>query len=460
MPRVRYDIGGEIEVLSPMHVGNGETRTLGAIGAPAAGKPAPEIAAVQRDARGRPFLPGTTLKGLLRRIAEADGADAVAPLFGTITDAQGGGAMGAVLVRGAAEIRPGSAEGMPYAASCADELGPGVFVAARTRVDRHSGTAADNKLHFAEMVVPGARYRFAATLERRSDTAPAAAVSGEAAALLEAFLAVLARLTDAAGWPIGKGQADGQGRVRLDGDTVRIVQRKIGPDGVLGTADATALWSVRTPARTDTDGSARTITLTCPGPFLIADSSHRPQRDANGDSVGPQVAAQRRGDLALLLGSSVTGALRARAAWLVARQRHRDGLPLPSSRKVDDPDRPFAGAADIAKLEPVERLFGVTGFRALLDLRSLEILSGRPARFTSVKLDRFSGAPIDNALFKTDAFVGTTLRFTLALSARPGVVPSDADRALYDRLTDDLLTNGIVLGHGGNAGFGWFEPAR
>jgi hypothetical protein len=54
---------------------------------------------------------------------------------------------------------PPDASAMPYGQDPelpvkASGLGPGVFVAARTKINPANGTAADNKLYFQEMVAP------------------------------------------------------------------------------------------------------------------------------------------------------------------------------------------------------------------------------------------------------------------------------------------------------------------
>jgi hypothetical protein len=82
---------------------------------------------------------------------------------------------------------------------------------------------------------------------------------------------------------------------------------------------------------------------------------------------------------------------------------------------------------------------------------------------TSVKLDRFTSGPIDNALFKTGAFLGVALDAAFAIEARPPSLPAGErkmDDDLYEELLQDIRTNGLVLGHGGNKGFGWFRHEK
>jgi hypothetical protein len=87
----------------------------------------------------------------------------------------------------------------------------------------------------------------------------------------------------------------------------------------------------------------------------------------------------------------------------------------------------------------------------MLDRLTVEA-AARARSFTSVALDRFSGAPIDQALFATRAFVGTRLAIVLRLDAREEA----ASEAFVERLIQDLKDDPLDLGHGSAKGFGWF----
>lgn len=445
--RTRYELTAKLELLSPMHLGTGGFRVWPELAkgdkndfnsAP------PEVAVILRDHDDKPCLSGTSIKGLLRRIGELILAkDRCAVLFGEISN-QDQGRMGAVLVRGAAQLQPADATGMPYRALLGEQLGDGVFIAARTRIDAASGTAERNKLFFQEMVAAGAHFSLNLTIDIR----PGALSAEEQEAILADLGRVLNRLGDAEGWAIGKGQAAGQGRIRLDRTTLTLRRGTIGATGEL------AFIPFAFP-RIDVARNAApapSLLLHCPGPFLIADSSLRPEEKPAPGKAPVQISAQRAASLALVLGPSVMGALRARAAWLAALDRHRQGHP------PDETERDDRQAA--VPTTPAERLFGVTGFRGLIELRRLAVAGGRIQRFTSVRLDRFSGAPIDNALFTTECFIDVRLQLTLDLTGRGKIEPTDLDRKLFDRLLSNLCAEGLRLGHGTNAGFGWFSVAR
>lgn len=421
MSKTRIDITGELEVVTPLHVGSGTFRSL-----PAAAQDqgeCPEVAEIVRDADGAPYLPPTTLKGLLRRLMEAmpDQKEQMPRLLGEIKN-DGQGRMGALLMRGARRLVAPNVQDAPYAEE------RGIFVAARTRVDPQSGTAKDSALFFQEMAAAGSRFEFRASIETRH---------GDADELAGALVAVLDRLTVTDGQAIGKGQADGFGRVRLDADTVRITRHVLASSGRLEVSDATALWRDRVP--TPAASPAVRLTLRCDGPFAVIDASRKSKRgERKDDDKIPQLAAQRLTErLPLLLGSSVSGALRARAGWLAALAIYRKAGPQEGNN-------------------PLDGLFGTTGRRGRLMIERLEVAEAEPWTVTSVKLDRFSGAPIDNALFSTATFTDVNVEMDLRLDARA----SDAEQTLFDYLITDITDNGLQLGHGGNKGFGWFTVTR
>lgn len=459
MSRARYEITGRLETLTPLHVGSGAFGQRATV-AGRDGAPPPDVALIVRDADGAPYLPPTTLKGLLRRLAEGPGGlgdtDRVA-LFGEIKD-DGQGRMGALTVRGAPRLDPvPDVRHAPFTGAVADppDLGPGVFIAARTRVDAETGTARDSNLFFQEMVAPGTLFAFRCLVEARGT---------DAAALAEertrTVIALLHRLTEKGGHAVGKGQADGFGRLRLDPGSVRVARRVLDATGAFTPQAADALWDDRDTA-TAPAGTVAVLELVCDGPFAVIDASRKAERKGVSDEAAPakpksaQLQAQRLAErLPLLLGSGLAGALRTRARWLAACDALRKG----EDPAAVDGDRTLSGKDGIEDLTPVQRLFGVTGFRGLLAVERLEVTEAEPWDVTSVKLDRFSGAPVDNALFTTATFVGVRLTVALRLDRRGGF-PTKADAALFKTLMDDVRDRGIELGHGGNKGFGWFRYA-
>jgi len=459
MHRLRIEVTATLAVLSPLHVGSGEVRRVDAVdGTESRDKgrnDQPDVAAIQRDATGDPWIPGSTLKGLLRRLADPprdDRQDWTTRLLGCSPNDSGKDSrMGALLVYGATFARPGEATDLPYAdpnpqgagaSAQPGMLGRGVYVAARTSIDTSLGIAANAKLFFQEVVAPGAQFRLKLLLDLR---APAAEHLGAR----QHLLTLLGRMAGAEGVQIGAGQADGQGRVQLRADTLQL------REGVLNANGFIALQSRRASlAEPVAGGRARrrwVLNLTCPGPFAVLDGSY-PARRNEGE---PQLQAQHRGNLPLIPGASLMGVLRSRAAWIAALAAHR----ADQDARQDDREKVFRDEKH-TPLSPVERLFGVAGYRGLLGLVSLNVTAARPWAVHSVRLDRFSGGPIDNALFETSCFAGVTARAIIEMADRPLPATEMAGaETLAKALMVQLREEGLRLGHGTNRGFGWFDVA-
>jgi|SRR5580658_4392204 CRISPR/Cas system CSM-associated protein Csm3 (group 7 of RAMP superfamily) len=452
MSRVRIEVTAELRVLSPLHIGSGMDRTVDEVlGAAGENKPS-RVAAIQRDADNRPWLPGSTIKGLLRRLGRGEEIDT---LVGAETLVNGLPVFrrGALIVSGASLHQPSHATSLPYADRDADAgrgaLGPGVFVAAGTRIDRSTGVADASSLRHDESVAPGAVFPLTLTIEMRGVDA-----ERKCDEQLQVLLELLATLGREAGWPIGAGQADGDGRVQLRNGKVSIAKTVLGEDGRMQSRPC----KVGLPTLPAPDPAIRrwALRLDCEGPFAVLDPSWAQQRQSGDQSAA--LSAQRIGEKEPVLpGASVAGALRARAAWLAACDARRAG----KEPVRDDPSKTYERAKRL-NYSSVERLFGLSGWRGLLEIEVLKMLRpAAPWQVSSVKLDRFSGGPMSGGLFETAAFLGVQALLVLRLRRVPsGDVPTEADVALAERLIEDLCTNGIMLGHGSNKGFGWFAVTK
>ncbi|HLO75261.1 MAG TPA: RAMP superfamily CRISPR-associated protein [Magnetospirillum sp.] len=427
----RLKITGTLEVLSPPHVGTGEreSREL---------KPGQivEVATVVRDHGKNPCLPGPTVKGILRRLAEqALGEDKSLPAFGTSNDDSG--TMGrmfayAALARGDFPDEDAASKHLAY------YQGNGIFIEARTRIDRATGTADDGKLFHAEMVAPGIRFTLHLSVLRPTEE------------ILLPLQAALGALQAPTGVAFGKGQTAGNGRLRLSELSAEMFE--LSADGEMVGSPFPLMSLV------PEQGKVTVLSLYCRGPYLALDSSKTAERrkptddeDPHGKekskTAEPQLQALVNAhDHPVLRGSALLGVLRSRAAWLEAREQQT------SMKLVDDPDKVHVPGGP---LTAIERLFGVAGWRGALMVRRITVEDGfKPVSLTSVALDRFSMAPIDNALFTTRAFANCRFRVELELDGREG----DA-AGLFDKLLADICSknNSLMLGHGGAKGFGWFD---
>ena len=130
----RLDVSGTLILLSPLHIGSGEWRAELRPGRRKDGvRQADEtiqVAEIQRAGSaqpgrlGKPWIPATSLKGVLLRLAAASYPKA--DLFGTH---EGAARMGALQFRGAVMGKPGKKVG----ARASDD---GIYIATRTAIDR------------------------------------------------------------------------------------------------------------------------------------------------------------------------------------------------------------------------------------------------------------------------------------------------------------------------------------
>lgn len=485
--RVIVELSLELEVMSALHVGSGDL----AIGADNNNDDLPRtILKIWRDRQKKPHIPGTTFKGLLRRLGEeVDAGRSVNNLFGEIRNNQPDGEVtgraGAVTVFGGSLSYAVPTGMMPFGEMDGLSLGEGVFLAARTRIDGASGTASDNKLFFQEMVAPGCRFRLDLEVDRRAKVLITSTSQGrkltdidglhaacsprdahdDCRLALEQLKPILAKLTSTGGQQIGKGQADGAGAVRLIGITIK--GRRLMHAGTLDGFDLkaagfpdlsiAALRSAFNNVNMKPDQIE--FRLQCDGPFLVADSSRRRRRDTgDGESRKPHIQPQRFSEHdPMVLGFGISGALAARAEWLAQVQLR---IPPRNGARV--------WTSSPNGVTTLDLLLGMSGFRGLLQLQGVRLSRARTWDIASVKLDRFTGGTVDNALFTTRAYKGATLDFSLSLNRRrmAAVMKKFADpqhmtdqlQAVYDALCQSIAQEGLQIGQGGNHGFGWFEP--
>lgn len=416
----RIEITGQLQVLSPLHIGSGEVDTF------ETGKDGSANVASIVMAGDRPYIPGSSLKGVLASVCK--GTEGAQDLFGYVGQIQHDDDTREVGQAGAAIF---------WNALMGDAAVPRID--RRTAIDPGTGVAQQARLFATHVIDEGACFDMRlALMTNRPDA--------------EALLIRLLNWMQAPGGiAMGRGTRQGNGRVRLldKGLAVTLVS----PDG---RRDLTGDWKGRIRATAPlTSPGERTwrLRLTGTGPFAILDQS---ARRTDGDKDTAQLAALTRADGKgpRLTGSSLMGALRARFAWYVA-DRFGEG---------DDPDRNYGHEDTPDNLTRTQRLFGITGWRGRLSVDLIHAdAAAKRVELTSVKLDRFSQAPIDNALFTTEAWIGAS--FELMFYLRPAIMQqslpegeTDAD-ILTDFIADltDPVWGGLEIGHGTNKGFGWFR---
>lgn len=428
-PLQRFDYAFSLEVLSPLHIGeggyrddllpprteDGQVRTV-------------KVKSIQRDLHGKPWIPGSSLKGLLRSIATTLALPEKEVLLGT-AKADGSGRIGALHVRGASMTKPGTTDGLPYASE-------GVFVAARSAIDPGRGIAAPNKLFHAEMVAAGALFNIRLRLEAR----------GNVGELDRDLKQVIAALSVSGGLALGADKSTGQGRMRLAG-RILVTPWRAGINGLLEAQVSKEVTFI--PPKVPEASSLR---LHCAGPYIARDPSwtadvRRKQQDKT-DGFVPHLRPLQHGGTPMITGTSVAGALRARFEWIDAVGRVKRGEePTQRTDMVNS-------LSALGRLSACERLFGTTGFRGVLTVQVHDVSAAKKAvQMTLARMDRFAGGTIDAALFGIEADLDVAFSLALRLDHRA----TGEDRAALNSLVGDLKANGLRLGHGTTRGFGWFQ---
>lgn len=411
----RREIRGTLVALTPLRIASGEMKKKGSDG-PQGSKEDENytIAKVVQTKGEQPYIPGSSLKGIVRRLAL--GAEG---LLGPEKE-KGGGASGTAIFWDA------------FLSKRSAEKGNWIGEQRRTQIDDASGTAEAGRLFSEEYVRPGAEFDLEIFL-----------AAGCPEADEDALKSVLSQMMSRGGVAIGADTRQGLGYVRLLPDSL-LVQHWSPSKG-----HNRLNWPL-TPSEPVRAGARFPLRLSCDGAFLISEGAEdrRPERgDAERNNV---ITALRTADgkVPELTGSTVIGALRAAFEWYVATSPQAETAPATPQPPQDLTDRLF-GTADWRGRVVIDRLTPVG--------------QARSQKIPSVKLDRFSGAPMDNALFFTEAWTNVAFDLDLRLERR-GEATHDAQfdrddacfKTFVEGLSDDTW-GGLHLGHGENSGYGWFS---
>jgi CRISPR/Cas system CSM-associated protein Csm3 (group 7 of RAMP superfamily) len=404
----RLEITGWLEVVTPLHIGSGHSSPDSRLPANDQGA-FPETRDLLVDGSGAPYIPGSSIKGVLKAlVAGQAGAD---KLFGS-SHGDDDGHMGALTLYGATFASPATSSTLPYF-----ENRHATGIVARTAIDADTGTAKDNQLFHEKKVAAGARFAFKACIDAQHE---------------QTLLGPLLKSMHD-GFSLGADTGTGSGRVRL----VEARFEVYGIDPVEGTwvrKHAAPTLNLASFGPLPPTGRRIQFTLQCDGPYIVNDAAWQhelDQMDKQARKALPKLKALGwRGDepKCELPGTSLKGVLRSRSLFL---------------------ERCAGGDSALT-----DRLFGTPDSAAALQMRRIDC-TNTPTRTvqTSVKLDRFSAAPIETALYSAECWVGAEF----AISLCHELDDDSAACAHLKRLLQDVAENGLILGHGGGHGFGWFR---
>ncbi len=411
----RAVLTGVLELASPLHLGSGFTDRPGGEGA--------EVATLCRDQGGAPYLPGSSLRGRLRRFGPAAAA-LREHLFGCARRAIPAGTPA-----GAAD--PGRAGALRvYDARLVSGAPAALPVETRVALDPVTRTALEHHLFSAERLPAGARFACRFELERSSEA--------ELEALIDTLLGAFAP---------GTGEGLGAGRARLDGllhwtpEGLSLQRLDRGPYLRWLTADADLdhCWrSARIPRREAQAAADLRLQfrLYPRAPLLVGVAG---AKDRHG---GPDRVFQAADGRVLVPASSLKGALRAQARRILLTMlthRARDADPVHRRRVVADlTGEVFGSTAAMAGLfvGPASGAYTETDVH--------------PQWFTA--LDRFTGGVADQRLYQVRAVLPPRLDCEWRLRPRSRVRPWVLGLLCY--LVRDALEGDLWLGWGRARGYG------
>ncbi len=431
----RWLICGTLTANSPLQIRTGEPEE----GSGTAGEA--KIWAIETDFGGRPYIPGSSLKGAVRSNLEiALGAAAQSCLSRLLGDGSAGRSSGMPL--------GGRAEFWDCHLSPRSPAQDLCTTFTQTRVDRPTCTADDASLRTSRATMPGTVFEVGVMVER---------ASLDDVALLVAGLKVF----DGNGTALGGGTGVGRGICEFAGlrvcrmDAADIV-KWMNAETIVGWKTAIENHPLSSGEHATLDQKVQELLkqisrpaeivarlrITFDSPFLVADATkQRNGRSREGEEVDLEPLRKPGTEEVILPGSSLHGVISAQAGRIF--------------RTV------FCGAAPTTKASAIEtvfeEVFGKTGWKGALTVGDFEPIGhANIPRQDLVAIDRPTGGSADKAKFAIAAAQGPAFEGVVRLRIDfPGTRPfSAAALGLLCLVWRDAVEGDSTGGYGSRKGFG------
>lgn len=452
-PTDRWIVEGCFVLETPLHLGDGGDEPRDDLGDAAVGQEEVWIATLARAAGGKPYLPGSSLKGALRALAQRCGCDAgfMKRVFGT--------RIGNATEAGLVEFHAAMMVGVPKPGRLVHfEPTRCTAVLPHVAIERATGAAADQKLFHQAVVPPGTAFavKLVANRLKTADIAQ--------------LLWLLERTTGEPLFRLGGGVAQDHGRVTWQGAAQPI--RRFGKEhvaawllGLVGQSPgpwhkAAKPSGVRSRAHEAPNTALHSfgfdIALNFHAPFLV---KHKPKKLPGDDTGADAVPRRNHAGRIVLPASSAHGALRAQCERILKTL----GFDLPANRDAAL-HAESAAFTDLAAL-----LFGAPGWRSVVRCSDFTADADRkPVTQEMNAIDRLTGGGKEGAKFKVD-YADCPMRLTgqitidlrrlrnarLALSSANGATAAlDPALGLLTLLWRDTAEGDVSFGHGRAKGYG------
>ena len=436
-----WRIRGGLTLVTPLSIGTGHEESVHD------DKQDHFIALIARDHSGNPYLPGSSIKGALRAMAQRCGLDRdmLDKLFGSVDDG----------ITTPAQLEFCNAyltENNPPPNSNLPGFDPEKQTAQLPHSvrDRNYGTVVEKLFFFEHVVPPGYQFKFECTAQNLSEDDIATLL-----ALLD-----LAGSSDS-GFQLGARKASDNGRVQWEKRDVHCVKNFDALWQAIRTNSAANanLWDYGTvkPIRARTPLSSGdllvmgSLALKFHTPFLVYQKTNKhPGTDGGADG---QPRTNHAGK-PVLPASSLHGALRSQAERILRTL----GEETPEGYKVPA----VFGLNNIANLDLASVLFGATGWRGVLQCSDFVAPTNAPKlKHEMVAIDRLTGGGKDSAKFCIEALDCPTLTGSIRLDLgrlrqlahlNPNIEAQCL--GLLAHVLRDLDEGDIALGYGKAKGYG------
>jgi len=449
----RWIINGQLKLTSALGVRSGAeetnaTRPTDADIPKKDGGTAATVMAIELGHGGKPYIPGSTLKGVLRSwLVERAGSD---PKLAELIET--------VFGREPRDIGEGKQQSLGGIAEVLDApLSSDSFAApahGATRIDRKTRAAERTSLRQTRTIAPGACFEVEIVLDKADAKDAALVIKALRAFTGDASLGQLS---------LGGGKGAGLGLAQWVGEKEKI--ERLGPAEVKKWLEgASCSWrkAGKSNGKQDVEAAlpalaeapavvTATITITLASPFL---SSVMPEKASGGADRAPRRRGGATGDY-VLPGSSIRGAVKSQV------QRIAETV-LQSSK-----DAKTHGPRVLAL---VGELFGATDQAGALSFSDF-VVQGAPQARTQefVAIDRFTGGAAKAKKFSADVLEAPVLTGTVALRlsgrtnhSASGKTAAGADTpdlsagalGLLVLALRDLIEGDIAFGYGAAKGFG------
>jgi CRISPR/Cas system CSM-associated protein Csm3 (group 7 of RAMP superfamily) len=385
------------------------------------------------DHRGKPIIPGSTLRGWLKKASNNDAN------FGALTPE--GHSAGSLRF---SDVTMNSEQPPPVSLPFWCEKRR-TYLQSHVSVDKITGAADEHKLFLTELIAPGTLFSGEVVWIPRNQR------HSIEMADIEWIKHLLVTLDGGSNALVGAEQSAGHGSVRLKIEKVlgvSVDQRanlKMEWHDLRGECVAIAMAP-----------NSIALSLCFDDPFLINDIAQRKPKPKNDGKKPKDKESNRRADPTQLTvldsrgkpfvpAATLKGVFRARAEKILRSRLLTSGL---SERHLDDACQELSGS-----------LFGGERLRSLLlwtDAVLPERSNWEPHEQTMIAIDRFTGGVADGKLYAIKAARVESLVFSVSLDETRKCKFEDWHKGWLLWLARDAIDGDLALGWGKNRGFGAF----